>query len=327
MRQTRHVAVINAAEPDAFTITPAQWHAAWARAGQPPCTVAFATPGPELAAAVARADTLVTGSAILARILAQPADLPMPRLDTVFLTAAGVDRLAGCPWPPGVRLLNNRGVHGAKLRDYMLWALLALHLRAPALAAAQAARRWQPVFTPAIAGRRLTVVGTGDLGGAAASAGHALGMAVTGISRQGRPHPHCARVLATASLDAVLPQTDILVLACPLTTATRRLLDARRLALLPAGAHLINVGRGALLDQAALLAALAAGRLGGAVLDVTDPEPPPADDALWTAPNLILTPHVSADDPAIYNDASLDLFFATIDHPSPPNLVDLAQGY
>lgn len=323
----RHILVVNDSSADPFAVTEAQWRAAWTRAGEPSCSVAFATaaspPGPDLAAALATADTVITGSAIMAELL----DQPMPRLEAVFLTAAGVDRLAGRPWPPGVRLLNNRGVHGAKLREYMLWALLALHLRAPALAASQTAWRWQPVFTPSIATRRLTVVGTGDLGGAAASSGQTLGMQVTGISRQARPHPACRRVLPTASLDAVLAQTDALVLACPLTPATRGLLDARRLALLPSGAHVINVGRGALLDQAALVAALAAGRLGGAVLDVTNPEPPPPDDPLWSAPNLILTPHVAADDPAIYNDASLDLFFATIDQENPPNLVDLTLGY
>ncbi len=323
MRRIRSTLVINASEPDIFAITRDQWQAAHARAGEPPVTATFATPGPGIAAALAQADTIITGPAIMAGIL----DQATPRLDTVFLTAAGVDALAGRAWPSGVRLLNNRGVHGAKLRDYMLWALLALHLRAPALAENQAARRWQPIYTPAIAGRRLTVVGTGDLGGAAASAGRALAMSVTGISRQGRPHPNCARVLPTTALDTALPETDALVLACPLTTATRGLLDARRLALLPAGAHVINVGRGALLDQAALVAALAAGRLGGAVLDVTTPEPAPAGDGVWAAPNLILTPHIAADDPVTYNAACLDLFFATVEQANPPNLVDLALGY
>lgn len=323
MRQPRHTLVINATTPDFSNITETQWHQALARAGSPPFTVAFATPGPGLAESLADADTIITGPAILADLLTTP----MPRLETVFLTAAGVDRFAGRPWPAGVRLLNNRGVHGAKLTDFILWALLTLHLRAPALTANQAARRWEPLYSEAIRGRRLTVIGTGDLGGAAARAGQALGMVVTGVSRQGRPHPGCARVLPSTALDPVLAETDALVLACPLTAATRGLLDARRLGLLPAGAHVINVGRGALLDQAALIAALRDGRLGGAVLDVTDPEPPPGDDPVWSVPNLVVTPHISADDPAIYGDLSLDIFFATVDAAAPPNLVDLARGY
>lgn len=309
--------------PDFSTITETQWHAALARAGHPPITVAFTTPGPGLAGALADADTVITGPSILVEMLS----LPAPLLDTVFITAAGVDRFAGRPWPAGVRLLNNRGVHGAKLREYITWALLTLHQRVPEFAANQVTGRWQPLYTKAIAGSRLTVVGTGDLGGAASRAGQALGMVVTGISRQGRAHPACARVLPSAALDTVLPETDALVLACPLTPATRGLLDARRLALLPAGAGVINVGRGALLDQAALIASLKGGHLGGAVLDVTNPEPPPSDDPLWSTPNLIVTPHVSADDPTIYGDMSLDLFFATVDAPAPPNLVDLNQGY
>lgn len=323
MRHIRNTLVVTPAAGDIFEITESQWHAAHARAGHPPGTVSFARSGPGLATALAEADTIITGPAILAEILS----LPTPRLETVFQTAAGVDRLAGRAWPRGVRLLNNRGVHGPKLFEFIAWALLALHLRAPELAAQQAAHRWEPLFTRNIQGTRLTVIGTGDLGGAAARAGQVLGMDVTGISRQGRSHPACARVLPTASLDDVLPQTEALVLACPLTPATRGLLDARRMALLPAGARIVNVGRGALLDQSALIAALEAGHLGGAVLDVTDPEPPPPGDRLWSTRNLIVTPHISADDPTVYNDQTLDIFFATVDADNPPNLVDLTLGY
>ena len=138
-------------------------------------------------------------------------------------------------------------------------------------------------------------------------------------------------VLPVAALDTELPDSESLVLACPLTPATRNLLHADRLARLPHSAGLVNVGRGALWDQAALCDRLTAGQLGGAVADVFDPEPIPPGDRLWATPNLVITPHVAADDPSSYNADSLDLFFTNLaawrTGARPPNLVDLARGY
>ena len=137
-------------------------------------------------------------------------------------------------------------------------------------------------------------------------------MRVTGIRANPRPHPACERVLGTDALNSALPEAEFLVLAAPLTDATRGILDRRRIALLPPGAGVVNVGRGALLDQDALCDALDAGRLGGAVLDVFTPEPVPPGHRLWTTRNLVMTPHISADDPRTYNPLSLDLFWANV---------------
>src|SRR6185437_16303997 len=111
-----------------------------------------------------------------------------------------------------------------------------------------------------------------------------------------RPRPD-ERVFGVADLDGLLPSADVVVLITPLSAQTRGLLDARRLALLPDGALVVNVGRGAVLDSAAILAETASGRL-RAALDVTDPEPLPADHPLWHVPNVIITPHMAggADD-------------------------------
>jgi glyoxylate/hydroxypyruvate reductase len=145
------------------------------------------------------------------------------------------------------------------------------------------------------------------------------------------PHPDFAAVAAVADLDRVLADTDILVLACPLTPATTGLLDRRRLGLLPAGAGVANIGRGRLLDQDALCDALDNGGLGGAVLDVCDPEPLPIGHRLWRTHNVIITPHISCDDPASYNALSLDIVFANLRAwragAVPPNRVDLVRGY
>jgi glyoxylate/hydroxypyruvate reductase len=129
----------------------------------------------------------------------------------------------------------------------------------------------------------------------------------------------------------VLPQTEFLVLACPLTDATRGLIDRRRLDMLPRGAGLVNIGRGALIDQDALCDLLDAEKLSGAVLDVFTPEPIPQGHRLWSTRNLIISPHTSVDDPNTYNARSLDLFFdnlrASREGKSMPNLFDPARGY
>ena len=158
-----------------------------------------------------------------------------------------------------------------------------------------------------------------------------FGMHVTGVRATNRPHPHCTEVVTTRELDRVLPQTEYLVLACPLTDATRGLMDRRRLGLLPRGAGLVNIGRGALIDQDALCDLLDAGRLSGAVLDVFTPEPIPPGHRLWTTRNLIISPHTSVDDPNTYNPRSLDLFFDNLrawrEGRPMPNLFDPARGY
>jgi glyoxylate/hydroxypyruvate reductase len=138
-------------------------------------------------------------------------------------------------------------------------------------------------------------------------------------------------VVGAGALDAVLPDTKFLVLACPLTDATRGLITRRRLELLPEGAGVVNIGRGELIDQDALCDRLDAGHLSGAVLDVFDPEPIPQGHRLWSTRNLIVSPHTAADDPATYNPLSLDLFLENLrawrDGTRLPNRYDIERGY
>jgi phosphoglycerate dehydrogenase-like enzyme len=143
--------------------------------------------------------------------------------------------------------------------------------------------------------------------------------------------PGCARVVGADALDDELPAADVLVLATPSTEATTGLLDARRLALLPPGAIVVNVGRGSLLDEGALVAAVRAGRLRGAFLDVASAEPLPPESPLWTLPQVLLSPHVSATSPRRFWDRLLDLFLDNWDRwrRGAPlrNVVDPAAGY
>jgi len=228
-------------------------------------------------------------------------------------------------------VLNNRGVHGPKAGEYGIMALLMLANRLPALITNQRAGVWRRQAGSVIAGRRLTVIGLGGLGGAVAEHAARFGMRVTGVRARPLPHAACERVLPTADLDAALADAEFLLLACPLTEATRNILDRRRIGLLPSGAGVINIGRGALLDQDALCDALEAGALSGAVLDVFVPEPVPPGHRLWTVPNLIMTPHVSSDDRLAYNARSLDVLIENLgafEQGRPlPNLYDRARGY
>jgi phosphoglycerate dehydrogenase-like enzyme len=140
----------------------------------------------------------------------------------------------------------------------------------------------------------VVVLGTGPIGAEIGRLLGLLGFHVIGVRRDPRPVPGFAETLGFDRLDDLLPRADWLVLALPLTSATRGLVDARRLALLPPYARLANIARGELVDEAALLTALQQGRLAGAYLDVFSEEPLPSDSPYWTLPNVWITPHNSA---------------------------------
>jgi phosphoglycerate dehydrogenase-like enzyme len=312
----------------AYFITFEQWREALARSGEPPHAVSFGTSPPDWGQARGETELLVTQADVLRSLL--PLDAPALRL--VFVTNAGVDGLAPFDWvPDGVTLLNNSGAHAPKAGEYIAMAALMLAARMPEMQTNQRAARWEPVFSPPLAGRRVTIVGVGDLGSAGARALRALGIATVGVRTRAEPHPDFDEIVAVADLDEVLTRSDFLVVTCPLTPATRGMFDRRRLGLLPQGAGLVNIGRGKLLDSEALCDLLDSGKLGGAILDVTDPEPLPPNHRMWRTPNLVITPHVSCDDPISYTARSLEILFGNLrawrkGEPL-PNRVDLSRGY
>lgn len=237
-----------------------------------------------------------------------------PTLKWLHAMSAGIDGVMPLDWlPRGVAFTNNSGAHGVKAGQYMAMAYNLLNSRMAEIIANQQRRNWQAVYTPNIAGKTAVIVGLGDLGSAAARAARSLGMTVIGVRRGEQKHPDADRVVSQKQFERVLPQADIVVLAAPLTAETRGMLGARQLKLLKPTAGVINIGRGPLLDTRALERQLRAGKLGGAVLDVVDPEPLPRNDTLWTAPGLIITPHVSCDDGEHYIDISLDLWFENLE--------------
>lgn len=214
----------------------------------------------------------------------------LPRLTGLAVVQslrAGVDELLPLV-PDGVTIANGRGLHDASTAEHALGLILAAQRELPRWVADQAAGRWDPSFVGSLADRRVLLVGAGSIGGAIARRLEACEAVVTAVARRARP---AEGVRGVDELDALLPAAEIVVLVLPDDPSTRGTLDARRLALLPDGALVVNVGRGTAIVTAALRAELESGRL-RAALDVVDPEPLPADHPLWHAPGLLLTPHV-----------------------------------
>ena len=318
----------NPTDDPLFDFSRPMWDAEASRAGEIGHVVSVGTTDDDFTAAIAEAEALICDAGVVKAQFPCPA----PHLKLLFVTNAGLDRLAPYDWlPPDTVLLNNRGTHTAKSGEFGIMAILMLANRVPEMVTHQRAGRWQKLWGAVLAGRRITIIGLGTLGGATAAHAARFGMQVTGVRANPAPHPDCVRVVGADALDDILPDTEFLVLACPLTNATRGLLDRRRLSLLPPGAGIVNIGRGDLTDQDALCDLLDSGHLSGAVLDVFVPEPIPAGHRLWTTPNLIISPHTAADDPATYNPRSLDIFLDNLrawrDGRPLPNRFDTARGY
>ena len=209
----------------------------------------------------------------------------MPNLRVIQLVSAGAEVWVGHV-PPGVVLCDGRGVHGGSTAEWVLTAILSVLREFPRFVRGQDAHRWDPVTADELAGKRVLVVGAGDLGENVATRLQAFDASPTLVGRQARDGVH-----GVDELPRLLPSADIVVLVVPLTAETRGLADAAFLAAMADGALLVNAARGPVVVTDALVAELSSGRL-RAALDVTDPEPPPADHPLWTVPNLLLTPHV-----------------------------------
>lgn len=197
---------------------------------------------------------------------------------------------------PEALLSNSAGAYGVTIAEHIVMVTLELMRRQKDYDAVVARRGWlRTLPIHSIRGSRATLLGTGDIGREAAARLRAFGPArVTGVNRTGHAvDGDFDALLPLSALDDVLPETDLLVMALPGTRETAGLMDARRLALLPKEAYLVNVGRGSAVDQRALAALMAGGHLSGAALDVFEVEPLPPGDALWECPRLLITPHVA----------------------------------
>ncbi|HEV8584729.1 MAG TPA: D-2-hydroxyacid dehydrogenase [Methylomirabilota bacterium] len=216
------------------------------------------------------------------------------RLAWLQAMGAGVDWALASTLPARVTLTRAPGIFGPWMREYVLgWCLWATQ-RTETYRAAQRARQWREETLPdRLAGKTMTIVGLGDIGRTIAGAVRPLGVRVLGVSRSGRAVREAHRVFRVSRLERALAEADFVVLVVPLTDATRGLIGAGALAAMKPSAWLLNIGRGGLVDEAALLTALRERRIGGAILDVFPTEPLPAEHPFWGLDNVVITPHIS----------------------------------
>ncbi|SCL29592.1 Phosphoglycerate dehydrogenase [Micromonospora nigra] len=215
----------------------------------------------------------------------------LPDLAVVQLLSAGADAWVDRV-PPGVTLCDARGVHDPATAEWVVTAILSQLRAFPALARAQARREWayaEVAPTDEVTGKRVLIVGAGSIGTAVAARLAPFDVELTMVARTARPDEG---VRGVDELPRLLPGADVVVLLVPLTDRTRGMVDERFLAAMRDGALLVNAARGPVARTPALVAELATGRI-SAALDVTDPEPLPADHPLWSMPNVLLTPHVA----------------------------------
>jgi D-2-hydroxyacid dehydrogenase (NADP+) len=258
------------------------------------------------------------------------------RLRWMHAAGAGVERyeLARIA-ARGVMLTNSSGVSAPNMAEHVLGMMIALTRRFPQLLRAQIQHEWRDEATHRevgeLQGQTVLIAGMGEVGRAVAQRAAAFGMRVNGLRRRADAlQAGFNQVFAIGDLHAALANADHVVVTLPNTPRSGGLFDAAAFAAMKPGAAIYNVGRGPVIDTAALIAALASGHLGGAGLDVTDPEPLPADSPLWDMENVLITAHTSGATPR-YWERQADLIAENIRRiqrgDAPRNLVDLEAGY
>jgi glyoxylate/hydroxypyruvate reductase len=264
-----------------------------------------------------------------------PAELPRsaPRLCWIQATSAGIGemvRRAGL-FDSDIILTTAVGVHANSLAEFALLGMLYFYRGVPELLRWQATHHWERYTNRELTGARVLVVGLGGVGRAVAGRCASFGLEVWGSRRTaGAPPEGVTRLVPYPEIRSVLPAIDGLILACPLTDQTARLIGPDEFAALRPSAVLVNISRGAVIDEEALIDALRGGRLAGAALDVFATEPLPADSPLWDMPNVLISPH-SASTVHQENERIVDVFCENLrrylDGRPLINLFERARGY
>jgi phosphoglycerate dehydrogenase-like enzyme len=250
----------------------------------------------ELGAAIADADALLCPDFVYGAQVAQTLRERAKRLRWLQLLTQGFENAQAQGVPAGVIVTNAGDAYSPAVAMHAVALLLAVQRRLPVMHANQRKGEWNRTMSVDMtspSGATVAICGFGSIGQEIARLVRAFGAKVVALTRSAEPHTLADESLTIGELHGVLPRADAVVLALPLDAATRHLIGAREFALMRKGAVLVNISRGGIVDTAALIEALQAGTIGGAGLDVTDPEPLPAGHPLWAAPNLIISPHVA----------------------------------
>ena len=261
------------------------------------------------------------------------------KLKWIHSTAAGVAQLM---YPElrdsGILVTNPSGIFSVPMAEHTMGLLLALARNFPDSVRQQGHKHWsqqelwdKPQHLTEINGRVLLIVGYGSIGREVAKRARAFEMNVWGVTRSGEgDRTHAERIFPAAKLHEALPEADYVLIAAPETAETRHLIGVAEITRMKRGARLINVGRGSLLDEAALVRALDSGALLGAAIDVAKLEPLQAESPLWKAPNLLITPHTSGVSDRLWDRQAgvlLELLERWFDGRELFNRVDFARGY
>lgn len=262
------------------------------------------------------------------------------RLKWIHATAAGVGQLMYPEFrASGIVLTNASGVHAIPMAEHIIGMLLAMARNFPAAMRAQAERRWaqqeiwdDPGARPReLASATLLLVGFGAIGREVARIARALGMRIHAVTRSGKGNTQLAeKIFPAENLLEALREADYVVVAAPETPATHRLISTRELKAMKPTAVLVNVARGTLVDEAALIEALKRGTIAGAALDVAEQEPLPPESPLWVLPNVLLTPHVSSVSEQLWQrqgDLMLENLARWFAGQPLRNVVDVQRGY
>ena len=221
-----------------------------------------------------------------------------PKLGWMHFLTAGRDGFAGVELPERVQITSVAGAFAPVVAEHAMALLLTLVRQLPVALQQQADRRWDRNYAHSMSsleGRTMLIVGLGQIGREIARRARPFGVTTLGVTRDGRADPSVDECLPLSDLHAGLSRSDIVMLSIALTAQTRHLMNRDALAACRHGTFLVNVARGAVVDQAALCDALSSGRLAGAGIDVATPEPLPDSDPLWQQPNLVVTPHLAVE--------------------------------
>lgn len=220
-----------------------------------------------------------------------------PALKLVQVIAAGVERLADAGLlKRGFQVTNIKGLSAPAIAEWVLGTMVMLEKGLHTSVRDQGEHRWGRHFVGELSGKTVGIVGMGAIGRETSRRARVFGMRVVATRRTAGPgasDPDCDELLSHAALDRLLEQSDYVVLCVPLTPETHHLIGESQLQQMKPTAKIINVARGSVIDQDALIRALKEGSIGGAALDVTDPEPLPPESELWDIPSVIITPHIS----------------------------------